>query len=425
MRVLVLAALLLSAVAVQAETSAERDQRMAWWREARLGMFIHWGIMSIPGDDFNAMEKQKIPVAEYEKLVQQYNPVRWNAHDVVKMAKDAGQKYLVFVAKHHDGFAMWDSKVSPYNIMHSPYGKDIVREIADECAAQGLVFCLYYSILDWHHPDANPTGWPKYVDYMKAQLRELLTQYGRIGVVWFDGDWIPEWNDDQGRDLAQYVWSLQPKTIINNRVGKSRKDNAGNFREGAFMADFATPEQEMPAACLMGTDWEACMTMNKSWSWNKSDTAYKSEADCIRLLIDTVSKGGNLLLNIGPQPDGAVPEPQRDRLRVLARWMQTNAESIHGTAASPFAKPPAWGRCTKKQLPSGTTRLYLHVFDWPKDGRLVVPGLTTKHTKTFLLADPARTPLVCQSGADQLVIALPAAAPDPNVSVVALDVLEK
>ena len=413
-----------SAVAA-AETPAEHDQRMAWWREARFGLFIHWGVMSIPGADFNAMEKQGIPVAEYEKLVQQYNPVRWNAHDVVKMAKDAGQKYIVFVTKHHDGFAMWDSKVSSYSIMRSPYGRDIVRQLADECAAQGLVFCVYYSILDWHHPDANQARWPKYVEYMKGQLRELLTQYGRIGVVWFDGDWIPQWTDAQGRELAQFVWSLQPKTIINNRIGKGRQDNAGNMRKGAFAADFGTPEQEMPANGLLGTDWEACMTINNSWSWNKSDTAYKDTAACIRLLVDTVSKGGNLLLNVGPQPDGAIPVPQRDRLGDLARWMQTNAEAIHATTASPFPEQLGWGRCTKKRISDGKARLYLHVFDWPKDGRLVVPRIDGKVACAHLLADPAHTPLSCEMAADGVKIALPVAPPDPNVSVVVLDVLEK
>jgi alpha-L-fucosidase len=424
--VLALATLLPSTYALQAaETPAEHDQRMAWWREARFGLFIHWGIMSIPGADFNAMEKQKIPVAEYEKLAQQYNPVQWNAHDVVKMAKDAGQKYFVFVSKHHDGFAMWDSKVSDYNIMHTPYGKDIVRQLADECAAQGLVFCFYYSILDWHHPDANKVRWPKYVEYMKGQLRELLTRYGRIGVVWFVGDWIPEWTDDQGRELAQFVWSLQPKTIINNRIGKGRQDNAGNMRKNSFVADFGTPEQEMPANGLLGTDWEACMTINNSWSWNKSDTAYKNTAACIRLLVDTASKGGNLLLNVGPQPDGAIPEPQRDRLHDLARWMQTNAEAIHDTAASPFPQQLAWGRCTKKQLSDGKNRLYLHVFDWPNDGRLVVPGMDAKVVNAYLMADPAHAPLACETAADHLTIALPAAAPDPDVSVVVLDVVEK
>jgi alpha-L-fucosidase len=407
---------------LRAETPAEHDQRMAWWREARFGMFIHWGIMSIPGKDFNAMEKDKIPRTEYEKLVAQYNPVKWNAHDVVKMAKDAGQKYLVFVAKHHDGFAMWDSKCSDYNIMHSPYRQDIVRQLADECAQQGVVFCFYYSILDWHHPDANKERWPKYVEYMKTQLRELLTGYGPIGVVWFDGDWIPEWTDDQGRDLAQFVWSLQPKTIINNRIGKGRQDNSINVKKEAYGADFGTPEQEVPPNGLPSYDWESCMTINNSWSWNRSDVQHKSPPECLRLLVDTVSKGGNLLLNIGPHPDGSILEPQQNALRGIAEWMRINSESIHGTTASPFAQALPWGRCTRKSLADGKTRLYLHVFDWPKDGRLVVPRLVNSPAKAYLLADPQRAALACDHDAKGLTIALPAAPLDPNVSVVVLEV---
>jgi alpha-L-fucosidase len=407
---------------LNAETPAEHDQRMAWWREARFGMFIHWGIMSMPGKDFNAMEKDNIPVVEYEKLATQFNPVQWNAHEVVKMAKEAGQKYLVFVSKHHDGFCLWDSKLTDYNIMHTPYRQDIVRQLADECAKQGLVFCVYYSILDWHHPDANKEHWPKYVEYMKGQLRELLTNYGPIGIVWFDGDWIPEWTDDQGRELAQYVWSLQPKTLINNRIGKGRQDNAGNVKKDCFGADFGTPEQEMPANGLLGTDWEACMTINNSWSWNKTDTKHKSEEECLRLLIDTASKGGNLLLNIGPHPDGSILQPQQDRLHDLARWMRVNGESIHGTIASPFAQQLPWGRCTRKLLPDGHVRLYLHVYDWPKDGRLTVPGLRNRASRASLLADSQHVSLPCSGGGEEdLTIQLPTNPPDPIASVIVLD----
>jgi alpha-L-fucosidase len=403
------------------ESSAERDQRMAWWRDARFGMFIHWGIMSIPGKDCWVMSADKIPVAEYEKLVGQYNPVQWNAHDVVEMAKNAGQKYLVFVAKHHDGFCMWDSKLTDFNIMRSPYGKDIVRQLADECKKQGIVFCFYYSILDWHHPDANHDRWPKYVEYMKGQLRELLTNYGPVGVVWFDGEWTPEWTDDQGRDLARFIWSLQPNTIINNRIGKGRQDNDGNVKKECYAADFGTPEQVIPPNGLPGVDWESCMTINNSWSWNKSDVQHKTKAQCIRMLVDTTSKGGNLLLNIGPNPDGSILPQQRDRLQDLAQWIKVNGESIHGTAASPFSKPLAWGRCSQKQLPDGGTRLYLHVFDWPKDGRLAVPTLNRKVVQAYVLADPNHASLPVRSEGDQIVVTLPNTPSDPNVSVIVMD----
>ena len=309
--------------------------------------------------------------------------------------------------------------------MRSPYAKDIIRQLADECAKQGIVFCFYYSILDWHHSDATKEHWPKYVEYMKGQLRELLTNYGPIGVVWFDGDWIPEWTDDQGRELAQYIWSLQPKTIINNRIGKGRQDVEGSTKKGHFAADFDTPEQEVPANGLPGVDWESCMTISGSWSWNKTDLQHKSTADCIRLLVDTVSKVGNLLLNIGPHPDGSILQPQQERLRDVGQWMKINEEAIYGTSASPFAKQLPWGRCTQKNLPDGKTRLYLHVFDWPKDGKLVVPGLSNQIAAAFLLANPQHTPLKCDARKEQVIVALPIVPSTSHVSVVAIDLVGK
>jgi alpha-L-fucosidase len=403
------------------ETAAEHDRRMAWWRDARFGLFIHWGIMSIPGKDCLVMNADKIPVREYEKLVGQYNPVRWNAHDVVEMAKNAGQKYIVFVAKHHDGFCMWDSKLTDYNITRSPYGKDIVRQLADECAKQGLVFCFYYSILDWRHPDANHERWPKYVEYMKGQLRELLTHYGPIGVVWFDGEWTPEWTDDQGRDLARFIWSLQPNTIINNRIGKGRQNNEGDVKKECYAADFGTPEKAIPPNGLPGVDWESCMTINNSWSWNRLDVRHKDTAQCIRMLVDTTSKGGNLLLNIGPHPDGSILPLQKDRLGDLAKWMRVNGEAIQGATASPFPKPLAWGRCSQKKLPDGGTRLYLYVFDWPKDGRLAAPTPNTHVVRAYLLADSNRASLSVNPEGDQIIVSLPNTPSDPNVSVVVMD----
>ena len=390
-----------------ATSPLDRDTRIAWWRDARFGLFSHWGIMSIPGKDCFVMDQERIPVAEYEKLVARFNPVEWNPEAVVRAAKQAGQRYLVFVAKHHDGFCMWDTRTTPYNVMQSPYRRDIVRGLADECHKQGIVFCFYYSILDWHHPDAKGDRWPKYVDYMKAQLTELLTNYGPIGAVWFDGEWAPEWTDAQGRELAAFVWAHQPKTLINNRVGRIRQEKDPVLKAQCFAADFATPEQEIPPNGLPGVDWESCMTMNNSWSWNSSDTSYKSERACIELLIDTASKGGNLLLNVGPQPDGRIPEPQQQRLAAIQKWMATNQESIHGTTASPFPQSFPWGRCTAKQLTPTTRRLYLHVFDSPAAGEISVPTPKSPAKIAYALSDKNRTPLKLTANDKQTTIHLP------------------
>ncbi len=370
-----------------------RDDRLAWWRDARFGLFIHWGIMSIPGKDCFVMQNDHVPVEEYEKLVAQYNPVEWKPEAVVRMAKQAGQRYLVLVAKHHDGFCMWNTRGTSYSIMHSPYGRDILRELADECKRQGIVFCFYYSILDWHHPDATGQRWPRYVEYMKSQLTELLTNYGPIGAVWFDGEWAPEWTDEQGRDLAAFVCSLQPKTLINNRVGRIRIEKDPLLKQRYFSADFATPEQEIPPNGLPGVDWESCMTMNNSWSWNSSDNNYKSDRACIEMLIDTASKGGNLLLNIGPQPDGRIPKPQQQRLAAFHKWMDVNHEAIHGTSASPFLRTFDWGRCTLKQVNPSRSRLYLHIFEVPANDEISIPRLENRILLAYALRDPKKEPL--------------------------------
>jgi alpha-L-fucosidase len=402
---------------IPAETREQFSNRMAWFREARFGMFIHWGIMSIPGRECWVMYNERIPVDEYEKLVALYNPTNFSAREIVGLAKEAGQKYVVFVAKHHDGFCMWNSPSTDYDIMATPFHRDIVRELADECQRQGLRFGLYYSILDWHHPYARWQHWPKYVTYMKAQLRELLTGYGPIAVLWFDGEWAEEWTDALGRDLYAYVRSLQPNIIINNRIGKGRVDMAGYTARGHFAADFDTPEQTIPSAGFPGTDWETCMTINHSWSWTKNDLEHKPASELLQMLADIASKNGNFLLNIGPRPDGSILADQQDRLRAMGRWLRLNGESIYGSTGSPFPRRFSWGRATTKP-----GRIFLHVFDWPQDGRLRVPGLNNPVAKAYLLSDPSHPPLSTSHDDAALTVTVPAATPDPADSVVVLEI---
>ena len=402
--------------ALPEETKEQMDKRMGWWREGKFGMFIHWGLYAIPAGEWKGqkvggvgewiMNTARIPKEEYAPLQKQFNPVKFDARAWVDLAKRAGMKYIVITSKHHDGFCLFDSKLTDYDIMGTPYRKDLLRALADECHRQGIEICWYHSIMDWHHPNAHGANFPKYQRHMRGQLEELLTNYGRIGVLWFDGEWIGEWNEKQGHSLEQYIRGLQPELIVNNRVGK-RKRSPG---------DFGTPEQEIPATGMPGWDWETCMTMNDTWGFKTHDHNWKSVPDILHKLVDIASKGGNFLLNVGPTAEGLIPKPSIERLTAVGKWLDTNGESVYGTTASPFKQLP-WGRCTKK---SGT--LYLHVFDWPTDGQLVVPGLQSKVEKAYLLADSNKNALTVTRSGDNVAITLPTEALDPIDTVVVLKI---
>jgi alpha-L-fucosidase len=259
----------------------------------------------------------------------------------------------------------------------------------------------------------------KYVVFMKSQLRELLVNYGPIDVLWFDGNWEPSWTDERGKDLERFLRDIQPNLIINNRVARVCPDH---ISQGYPRGDFDTPEQMVPPSKLAREDWESCLTMNDHWQYMAEDQNWKSAATLIRLLVDTASKGGNLLLDVGPQPDGVFPPAAIERLDAIGGWMRVNGESIYGTKAGPFGKAFPWGRCTSKVLADGRTRLYLHVFEWPADGKLTFLGLKGRVWQAYLLADPQRTALHVTGGSEGLTtIAVPASAPDGAVSVVVLE----
>jgi alpha-L-fucosidase len=421
------------------ETPVQHDARMAWFRDARFGMFIHWGVYSVPAGEWNGktgygewfLEETKIPVSQYERFADKFNPVKFDAKAWVRMAKDAGMKYIVVTSKHHDGFALWDSKLTDWDIARTAFWRDPLKELANECRKAGIVFCFYHSIMDWHHPDwgtrrawndlaakSGPPDMDRYTAYMKGQLQELLTGYGPIGILWFDGEWESPWTHERGVEVYNYVRSLQPNLIVNNRVGKGRSGMQG-MNKGQGVGDYGTPEQEIPPTGFgPGVDWESCMTMNDHWGYNKNDHNWKSTQTLVRNLIDCASKGGNYLLNIGPTAEGEFPAASIERLQQIGAWMKVNHDSIYGTTASPF-KRLAWGRCTTK-VTGKTTTLYLHVFDWPTNGKLGLPGLKNPVLSATLLANGASLPIA--TNATGVILSLPATAPDALSSTIALKI---
>ncbi len=423
------------------ESTVDRDARMAWWREARFGMFIHWGLYAIPAGNWNGktcpgpsewlMNSADIPVAGYEELAAKFNPVSYDPRKWVATAKNAGMKYIVVTSKHHDGFSLFDTSATDWDVVSAtPYARDLLAPLAKECRRAGLRFGIYYSIMDWHHPaqthgdeNYNPTRIKpgrkqEYIDFTKHQIDELLETCDP-DVLWFDGEWPDWWTEPDGKELYSYCRGRKPGVIINNRIGKGRKGMEGLTKDDqAYAGDFGTPEQEIPATGLPAVDWESCMTMNDSWGYKRDDENWKSACTLVRNLIDIASKGGNYLLNVGPTAEGEIPAPSMERLQKIGRWMDLNGESIHGTEASPFEKV-TWGRCTRKP-----GKLYLHVFDVPEDGLLRLPALATNVRGARLLAgDGLRLP-VSQSR-NELQIHL-GAAPDVPLaelaSVVVVDI---
>ncbi len=421
------ALLLWAAWPVHAQDAASQEKRTEWFRQDKFGMFIHWGIYSVPAGEWKEgkdhaewiMLTGKIPSAEYAKFATQFNPVKFNAQEWVQLAKDAGMKYLVITSKHHDGFCMYDSKLTDYDIMQStPFGRDPMKELASACNLAGLKFCFYYSVVDWHHPEFPATysqrGWhgdpnpnadlEKYVAYMKGQVRELLSNYGPIGIMWFDGGGSfrgqPMAELVHAQEIIDMIHKLQPMCLVNNRLG--------------LPADYGTPEQRIPGQAPKQL-FEVCMTLNRHWGYNKYDQDWKSPETVVRNLADIAGKGGNYLLNVGPTAEGTIPDGSIRTLREVGKWMKVNGDSIYGTTASPFAKTP-WGRCTAK---SG--KLYLHVFEWPGDGKLAVPGLKNQVSKAYLLSARDK-PCAATAGNEQVTVAVPQEMPDKIDTVVVLEI---
>ncbi|WP_303300846.1 alpha-L-fucosidase [Flavivirga jejuensis] len=343
------------------ESKEDFNKRMTWWREAKFGMFIHWGPYAVPAGIYQEkeingvvggewiMNDAQIPIKEYEAFSKQFVPTNFDANKWASLIKEAGMKYVVITSKHHDGFALWDSKVSEYDIVdYTSYGKDILKQLSEACKKQGIKFGLYHSIMDWHHPQAQAINEPEYnsgehdhtrinpefpsylENYLKPQLKELIESYDPE-ILWFDGEWMPEYTHENGLELYQYIRSLKPSIIINNRIDKGRQGYQGmNNDDFDYAGDFGTPEKQI----LAGTstmDWESCMTMNDTWGYKKTDDNWKSAETLVHHLIDAAAKGGNYLLNVGPKADGIIPEPSVERLETIGKWLSVNNEAIFKT----------------------------------------------------------------------------------------------
>lgn len=381
------------------ETTLKQDERMEWWRDARFGMFIHWGLYAEPAGEWKGeripgisewiMARAEIPVAEYEKLAGNFNPVNYDAEAWVKLAKEAGMKYIVITSKHHDGFAMFDSEASDYNIVDAtPFGRDPLKELAEACKKHDIKLGFYYSqAQDWHEPGGTyhniEQGEPHWdpdlkreplMNYINGkavpQVKEILENYGGLDILWWD---TPRGMTEEAANALKAVADEYPDMLQNNRLYRP------------WPGDFSTPEQHIPPTGL-DYDWEVCMTMNTSWGYKWYDNNWKSPETLIRMLVDIASKGGNFLLNVGPTALGEIPDSSIIRLQRIGEWMAKNGESIYETSASPFFKLP-WGRCTKKETANGNN-LYLHVFNWPRDQVLKVPGLNATIKDVYLLTNP-------------------------------------
>ena len=428
---------------IHTETKTEKIERMQWWTEARFGMFIHWGLYALPARHEWVMSNEKMSKKTYEKYANYFDPDLYNPTQWAKLAKKAGMKYVVFTAKHHDGFTMYDSKYTDYKVTNTPYGKDVMRELVDAFKAEGIRIGLYYSLIDWHHPDfvvkdpihpeKNNTkelakdsdrNLKKFQKYLKNQLTEILTNYGQIDILFTDFSY-PQKENGKGKaywnseDLYQQIRKLQPQIIINDRLDLRE--------EGGW--DFMTPEQFMPKEWVTykgeKVPWETCQTFSGySWGYHRDDHSWKSSEQTIVMLIETVSKGGNLLLNVGPTARGVIQDEAIERLEATHQWMKYNSRSIYGCTAAPeqFKKPD---NCLLTYNPK-TNRLYVHVLEWPFK-TIYLPGLAGKVAYAQILNDGSELKLKTKKGAwlddvknddKGLTITIPVIKPNVEIPVI-------
>ena len=389
----------ISSVKAQESKPKESPRATDWFQDARFGMFIHFGLYSLPARGEWVRNAEKISNEDYQKYFEQFNPTDYNPKEWARLAKAAGMKYAVITAKHHEGFALFDSKLTDYKVTKTPFKRDIIKEYVEAFRAAGLKVGLYYSLIDWHHPDYPHYGdafhpmrenaqykgkkhnWDKYVDYMHGQVRELCTNYGKIDLMWFDFSYGPMVGEKwKARELVKMVRTLQPGILLNNRLAGNGGPSAG---ESADLGDFNTPEQGVPEAPLKDRNgkylvWETCLTLNNNWGYHAEDDQWKSTATVLHALVNCVSKGGNLLLNVGPDAKGNIPAPSVEVLSEVGQWMSKNSRSIYGCGIADVPKPE-WGRYTQNGK-----FLYAHL-QQPTIGHLNLKGYQGKVKRATVL----------------------------------------
>ena len=408
----------------------ENIEARRWFQDAKFGLFVHWGVYSVMGDGEWVMNNKKIPISDYEKLPDRFNPTEFNPAEWVSMVKAAGMKYITITSKHHDGFAMFGSKISDWNIVdRTPYKKDVLKMLADECQKQGIKLFFYYSQLDWHHPDYFPRGrtgltagraesgeWFKYIDYMDGQLKELLTNYGPIGGIWFDGMWDRPKADWRFEQTYKLIHSLQPAALVGSN--HHLKPFSGE--------DFQMFEKDLPGQKTSSFNAESeigdlpletCETINGAWGYNENDKRFKSPKDLIHYLVKAAGYNANFLLNVGPMPNGKIQPEFVDRLKQVGAWLEKNGETIYGTRGGPLTPRP-WGVTTRKG-----NKVYLHILNW-QDPVLAMPKMPKKVKSATFFKDGSKVEFL-EHDKYGLFIRNPQGFADEFDTIVVLELAEK
>ena len=402
------------------------------FQEMRFGMFIHWGPVALRGEEISWSRGIQIPIDDYDNLYQEFNPALFDPAEWVSAAKNAGMKYIILTSRHHDGFSLWDSKFTDYDMGSTPYGKGVIKALADECKKEGILFGVYYSICDWKHED-YPVEYPdpnyqfhleksiedpvvrvrmdRYIQFMKNQLKELIEEYD-VSLIWFDGEWEWAWTHEMGMDLYAYLRGLKEDLLINNRIDKGREGMAGITKSHIYAGDFATPEQQIGNFDIENA-WESCITIGKQWAWKANDQI-KTTKECIHTLLQTVGGDGNLLFNVGPMADGRIEKRQIHRLKEMGDWLAVNGEAVYGTRAGPYM-PTDYFVSTRRG-----NKIFLHLLNHPGQHLDLPFPKEIQIQKAYFL--DGKSSLHVNLSEKAISINLPESLPDNMASVIVLEV---